>query len=614
MIESLHRLGKALQTDPEEYGDYFAPWENPFPRRKTDENYVVFYFDIKNDVVSAAELETFRPSWVGKYLYRKPKGSNGAPLVPTGYYYPATNEEKHADGVAKLLSRMSRAIPDGKSLYFSSTAAKEAALLEVERSLLVQPFYDANTKYLLTFKIEGKWLGEFKEFVTLFEEEAYAKYYEKSKAAGKTCALTYQDDVEVWGRVDTLGFTVNDVAFQRGGFTADYSYKMFPVSAEAVVALEGAKRFALEKLGRSFHNLRYLVLPRLLEGNDEDLLRVVKVLAKDDAEVGLEKQLKPILSSEMLLSRIARTKELSQAGMLYDILFYQQNQAQMALILHLQDINPSHLHKVLGTIDQVSNFYNPIARVETKKEVFDFRVTFSRIKDFFAELSGTDYVFQPYFYRIIEAVFYGEELDQSRIVSAFIDRIRKDFRQRHESESRFQIHTKQAFAIWHFFYQLGSFPGTNPQTMDAESTLSLHLNGFIEQHEAFFTNPMLRAAFLMGGFTNVLLSSQKAYLGGNIPFHQKLNNLNLDKKELIALFPQVVSKMAEYKKMEKLKGKSSELEEMQEEIVKILTSSANANRDEISFSFVSGMVMQREFEKKAYEEYKAKKEQAAAQA
>ncbi|RMF00475.1 MAG: hypothetical protein D6772_06320, partial [Bacteroidetes bacterium] len=505
MIESLYRLGKALQTRPDEYGDYFQPWQNPFPKRRAELSYKVLVFDIEADKLTGYELQDFRSGWLDKYLYRELKGARGAPLVPTTFFYPNSNEEKHEEGVDKLLSRLQRAIPDGKSLYFSSTASKEAALGKVKDILLTQSFPTKDHKYLLTFRLDGKWLGEYEELRSLYEAEAYAKYYEKSKAKDKTCAVSYATDTEVWGRVDTLGFTVNDLAFNRGGFEGAKSYRMFPVSKEAALTLEGARRFALAKLTESFFNLRYMIVPHLVEGDERILESVIRELSQERTNTKLQEQLQPIFSSGDRLSRIATRKELAPVGMLYDILFFQKKQAQLALLLHLQDVNPSHLAKLYQVILSVSRFYGPVAWLMSKGERIPFYVSFNRIKDYFAEQkqNGTEWIFEPYFFQLLESVFYGQALDVARINKALIQKIQLLFRQHHDSPIHFALQAKQAFAIWQFFNQMGLFPGKITIDMSDDQVLQLEATAFVRQHAAFFSNPVLEAAFYLGVLTNI---------------------------------------------------------------------------------------------------------------
>jgi len=266
MIKNLYRLGKSIQQE-EKHAVYFSPWQNPFPNVDRDKAKVL-YFNIENGKVKGSyEIEPFKPALLKQYLYRKPKGARGAPLVPTDYFYPSNKEKDHAESIRKLMSRLERAFANADKLYFHSKGQQEAFLQKIEQELLTfQGNFD--DRYLITFKIDGKWLGDFPQNIALFEAEAYSKYYEKSSTKDYVCAITYEESPEVWGRVDTLGFTVNDLTFSRSGFNPRESYKMFPASPESVKTLEGARRFALSKLTRSFYSLNYFIIPHFIQEDD----------------------------------------------------------------------------------------------------------------------------------------------------------------------------------------------------------------------------------------------------------------------------------------------------------------------------------------------------------
>ncbi|RME96598.1 MAG: hypothetical protein D6772_11730 [Bacteroidetes bacterium] len=106
-----------------------------------------------------------------------------------------------------------------------------------------------------------------------------------------------------------------------------------------------------------------------------------------------------------------------------------------------------------------------------------------------------------------------------------------------------------------------------------------------------------------------MLYSQYEYLR-NTPFQERLHNLNLDKAKLKALVPKLKNKMEEYRKMDKLIGNSQQIAELERKACQILITDADAKKDDISFAFVTGLVMQPEFAKQAKMEREAK---AAAQ-
>lgn len=595
MIKNLYRLGKALQAD-EKFSDYFTPWQNPFPKFDPDRAKVI-YFNIQDGKIDGAyEIEPFKPALQKMYLYRKPQGARGAPLVPTDYFYPSGKEDDHADNVRKLMSRLDRAFPNGESLFFLAQGQKEEALKTIEAQLL--GFSGSpNDRYIITFRVNGKWLGEFDENITLFEAEAYSKYYDKSQAEGYLCAVTYEHSPEVWGRVDTLGFTINDLTFSRSGFNPTDSFKMFPASPDAVKTLEGARRFALSKLARNFYSLQYFIIPHFIQDDDEAMLEAVNSLVRGDQEDNsLQNQSKSIFRNEQVIADIAEEKGLAKQGVFYDIFFFQMKQAQFAIKLHLTDILPSRFSRIFNAKGKIEARYQRINRIVTKKETFEFFVTFSLIQRYFSNTVNSEVIFHPFFYRILESVFYGQPLDETTVVQAFVQEIRQSFKQRHEDKNRYQFRTKDAFALWHFFLELDLFNYQNRHEME-EKPVPLTLDEFIGAHPDFFAEPYKKAAFFMGCLTELLLQAQRERLK-NEPFLERLSGLNLDDQGLRVLFPRLQEKMAQYKDHiynYEYSATKGDIQRLRATIAQILMQPCNASRADISFAFTSGLVMQKEF-------------------
>lgn len=603
MIKNLYRLGKALQTK-DKYNEYFFPWQNPFPNTDPDKAKVIC-FNIREGKISGEyELEPFKRALLKEYLYRKLAGANAAPLVPTDFFYPKKKESEHQDSVRKLVGRLQRAFPVGKSLFFPTDEYKEAALAEVENALIAFTG-DLDNRYLITFKVDGKWLGDFDNHITLFEEEAYSKYYEKSSGTDKLCSVSYQSAPEVWGRIDTLGFTVNDGTFSRSGFDGKESYKMFPVSPDAVKLLEGARRFALEQLTRNFYTLRYFIVPHFIEGKDELMLEAVRGIAQADTKNTVEDLSKSIFNNEKVIAVLAEDEEISKAGVFYDIFFFEENQAQFSIKLHLTDIMPSRFRRIFGAKQLVEARFRQINRIPTKDGAVEFFVTFKIIQRYFSTVIKKETVFHPFFFTVLEAVFYGRKLDELSVIDSFMAQIRDDFKQRNESANRFITRTKEAFALWHFFYELELFDHKNKYPMEKQP-VARTLDEFIEQHPAFFSTPYKKAAFLMGCLVELLLYAQRRKLNSE-PFLEQLQGLNLDENDLQKLFPRLMEKTSQYHdQIEKFQR--DYVQQLRSEIVPILMEPAKANRAEISFAFTSGIVMQKEFTENQIAMNKAKKQ------
>ena len=123
--------------------------------------------------------------------------------------------------------------------------------------------------------------------------------------------------------------------------------------------------------------------------------------------------------------------------------------------------------------------------------------------------------------------------------------------------------------------------------------VALMLDEVIEQHPAFFSSSYKKAAFMMGCLVELLLNAQRRKLNSE-PFLEQLQGLNLDENDLQKLFPRLMEKTGQYyDQIEKFQR--DYVQRLRSEIVPVLMEPANANRAEISFSFTSGIVMQREF-------------------
>lgn len=603
MIENFYRLGKALEGQ-DENSDYFSPWQNPFPTGDNDKLKVII-FPIEQGKVGTYDVEPFKKHLLKEYLYRKPNGSNGAPLVPTSPFYPTNipDEEraklkakaKHEADVKKLMSRLVRAINTNQALYFPEKGAKEDGLAEVEKQL-INFQGDTGNRYLLTFKINGSWLGDFDENLQLFFNEAYDKYRAKSSAKNKVCAITYEEAEEVWGRVDTLGFTVDAKTFSRSGFDDSKSYKMFPVSAEAVRLLEGAKEYAMEKLRRRFANLEYIILPHFLQESEISMRHSIKTIEKEDGEYDVLDFSEVLFSNERVFHSLAKRDENLKEGIFYDILFFQRSQAQLALKLHLTDLLPSRFADIFSAKQLIEKRYQALNRLVNKKgEITPFAVTFNKIKSYFSQVIRSETVFQPFFFKLVEAIFYGQTVDEQTILAAFQKQIQTDFKQRNERSYQYQyiITIKEAFAFWHFFALLGLFTSKPTITMD-QNPIPRTLESFIDAHPTFFQEPYKKGAFYMGCLVSVLTNVQYNKLKSE-PFLERLNSLNFDDAELRKLFPILLDKMRQYEDINKYYY--NYVQELKAAITPILMTPTDLSRTEISFAFTAGMVMQKEFVK-----------------
>ena len=600
MIKSLYKIGKVIQK---QYPEYFQPWANPFPKKEDAARVIVIPIE-KGQIKYPLEVEYFKPAMIKKYLYRKVQGANGTNLVPTFLFQQENKEEKQKDSIRKVLKRVKASIKNNKHDFL-----EEKQIDETLAATLLGLSLNKDNRYLLTFTVNGQYFGENPKHVSLFKKEAYAKY-SKSSATNKICSITYEQSDEVWGRIDTLGFTVNDKPFNRNGFNDKDSYKMFPASPEAVIILEGASKFVLQKFSQNFYGMKYFILPHFITDDQEIIKEALNLFIEKTTVMPLSiNRKKSIIGNEETLNEIIQEEALSSGEIYYDLFFYQPNNAQFLIKLHLSDVLPSQLKKIFLTKEYIEEKYSQINKIfipkkgKKEEQTIDFHITFGKIKDYFSKKVKTDTVFHPYFFKILESVFYNNTLNETQILKAFFSKIQIDFKNRNENAFQWQQSTKESFSLYQFFFQLKLFKNqTNMDTTDLVP-VAMDINEFIAQHTDFFKdNDFKKGVFMIACITEKLLEKQRAKFDKNEPFLKNLNGLNIDEKQLKKLFPKLMNKINEYKKEsnEKFKFFPNEIkyiEELAAQAANGIMHPTSLSRTDISYVFTLGMVMQKEFTK-----------------
>lgn len=595
MIQTLYTIGKAL-AQQEEYQQYFEPFENPFRNEEKAKEAKVLVVEINNGIINTISIEPYSSLKINKYLFRSIRGANGTNLVPTFYFQLSGIvdkekwEEAQADNIRKLVKKVKQSVNNYGHDFMN--------IEEIERlnQLLLTKSEDLNkdNAHLITMKIDDKYFGQFDKYKELFEAEAYGKYYDKSKAKNKICAVSYQEEEEVWGRIDTLGFTVDKTAFRRNGFSEKTSYTMLPVSPQATKILEGSKRVVVDKLTRRFFNLNYFILPHFIDRKNEDVIEeILETFIGNCNDTTYETTGKSIIHNEKILNAIIEDEKL-QNNIYYDILFYQQQQGQFLIKLQLADVLPSRIRQIFEVKNRIKDKYHKITKIEyvdkktKEKSVRHFYINFGIIKDYFSKKVKTDFVYQPYFFKILETVFQGGYLNEQLILKAFMTKIRSDFKNMGEvGEFTYQNQAKYTFVLYQYFLHLGLFKNKNNMEKQTEQSVPLNAENFIIAHPNFFDDDYKKGIFLLGNLSAYLMGKQYKKLKST-PFMKQLNSLNIDEKTIKNIFPKLINKLREY---------DAALPELEQQIAQALVSDNKLSKTDISYTFTLGMVMQREFAK-----------------
>jgi CRISPR-associated protein Csh1 len=230
------------------------------------------------------------------------------------------------------------------------------------------------------------------------------------------------------------------------------------------------------------------------------------------------------------------------------------------------------------------------------------------MKNFFSEGKGLKIRFEPIFYRLLECIFYGESLDEGTVVTALIDPIRIAFKNDGDDyHTPFHTTVYQAIATRTMLGRLGLFNHPNYSNME-NNTITLRREQYLEEHAGFFKDqPALKGAFLLGLLTSMLTYAQYDHLKSK-PFLNKLNNLNMGLEELRALVPQLLNKIQQYQNRKSGYAPShKEVTEIAAEASSLLMKGGRPSRDDLSFAFATGLVMQNKFGQDIADEKKAEK-------
>ena len=592
MLKILYEIGKYLEN---KYPENFFPWENPFPKQ---ENAKVIFAKITDGTLEDhLFIEDFRSILFSKYLFRKVNGANGTNLVPTLRFSFSIKETDFSKNLKTLIKKVKASIKNSDINILNDNNLIEN-LEKIFLKAKDDNIFSVDDKYIFTFKINEKYFGDFKEYRDLFENEAYSKYYQKkstnasSLANNKVCSVTYNIENEVWGFVDTLGFTVDSNTFMRNGFNRNNAYKMNPVSDNAVRILEGAKKTIMEKFSSVSYrlsDLQYFILPHIIKLKPEVGEEIYDLFLE---KINLEfiNENSSIISNESILSEIIQEEKLSNNNIYYDIFFYQLNQSQFLIKLHLHDVMPSRLKKIFQAKYETETFYKPITTIISKKnKVWDYYINFKNIKEFFSD----DKNIHPYFFKIIESVFYGNEINEKEFIKTIIKKIVKDFKNINSEEYPFYNSVKHSFVIFQFLKYLNLFNSIKTNYMETE--IQLTPERFLEQHTSLFDNDYKKGVFLLGVLTHKLTNEQEKNIGSK-PFLKNLNNLTIDNKIIQKIFPKLIKKLSEYD--------VNYTKDLEGQTALYLANNENLDKSTTSYIFTLGLVMGKEFDKSFFDSRK----------
>lgn len=604
MIEAIRNIGEyALEKEGKSI-------DNPLeilidnPANKNTKNILFILLDEENGEFKyrGIEIEEYSENKLENYLYKKgaPRGTDITPTVMI------TAPEKTFNN--KILNWFKNYNSDKnnknemlQNIYLTIKENKEKILQDLKEKSNIE-------NNIISFKINGKYMGYFEIFrdilVKSASENFYKKYGKVSKSENKLCSICKKKRDEVYGFVNTFNFYVVD---KRGsissGFRQEDAWKNYPVCLNCALNLEEGKKYLKDNLNFSFYGFRYLLIPKFIKGVRKDIQKDIfkKIELQKDPRFG-KKEIKLLTSDENEILKLMSDQENFLNN---NFLFYSApkgfNGAVFNILLYIEDILPSRLKQLFEAkevVDQEEIFQNceiDIYQNRKKIGIGPLEFNFGILRTFLPRISNNR-TFNKYFLDITNKIFTNKSVEYDFLLNFIVKKIRDDFIQNYPTK----IDTLKAFMLLIYLKELKILKLKEEVKMEKEDLFTQvseekerkkKVELFFNKFSNFFNINVKKAIFLEGVLTQYLLNIQYQERKA-APFRIKLKGLKLDEKQIKKLLPEIQNKLEEY-------GKNY-YHDLESIISNYFVSSGNdwnISNDEISFYFVLGMNLSDLFKK-----------------
>ncbi|MDD4526518.1 MAG: TIGR02556 family CRISPR-associated protein [Candidatus Margulisbacteria bacterium] len=578
MLKKLYKLGKYI---PEEYFE-----DNPLGLNMshTGGMVCVIQFSFNNDVflydkITYEDYDAARNEY--RYLFEELDSPNSTPAFPT-YRVNKAGDKSIKEKTISALSKIKNSLncyERLKQITNCIDANIEELVLDISEKV------DYKESFLITLMINGQYLAEIDEVknkVVNRTSEIYAKYYSNDKkyvGEQAVCSLCMLKKDEVWGYVSPYNFYAvkTEQSVVSGGFNVKNAWKNFPVCEDCAKKILKYKTAIKQRLSFNFYGFNYFLIPEVVldKGNNKEF---VDVLFNDQYGLLNLRKLKETNKLEDDLVDIL--KETNNSAN-FTLLFYEENNAEFKIVLSIDDVFPSRFNSIFSAREYSEN--NLLFKDLTFKDgIKDLKMSFGVIKHFFPS-SKIEGDFSSYFLEIVRSIFIVKKVDYDFVINRIITKLRNKF----VNEEYLFVDLLNSMLLIRFMNHLKLW-NKKESIKEREVVMdSNKYNIFLDEHKEFFDNNTKKAIFLEGVLCQFLFNIQYSERNST-PFKSKLNGLKLDEKYIKKLLPEIINKLEEYDK--------NYYKDLETIISKyMLESTFDMTNDEISFYFVMGMNLAKEF-------------------
>lgn len=447
---------------------------------------------------------------------------------------------------------------------------------------------------------EFKYLNDFDIFKDLLFNNATEKYYKlgSKKTRGRSICYLCNESKEVYGLVPSsigLAFSTADKPGNLPNFNIVNQWKQCSICPDCALYLEAGKKFVEKYLNFSEYGLNYYVIPTIFFNKN----MVFDELYDDLIEMGDSKKYNEIVTKEEEFSDIV--KDLDDI-LEFKFLYYKANNNAFDILGYVESVLPSWLQEIYDAQNFIKNllifdedhmdmifgdketggFVDRFKNFNKNYPINSFNWYLGFLRDFFSFTNN------KYYLGIVNSIMSKNFIDYDFLLKNIMNVIRGNWRNFDNQNYIMRVNVIKALHLILLFDKLNLFKGGKKLALEdiGEKEILDILN-----------DPDKKACFLLGVLTRKLTGIQYKRLSST-PFINKLWGLNIDKNKIKQTYTMVVAKLTEYESLNFYK-------EIEKEITLNLIqadSNWNLNKDEISYYFVLGYTVGKDFDLKNKEE------------
>ncbi|MPQ43648.1 TIGR02556 family CRISPR-associated protein [Clostridium tarantellae] len=636
-MEAIKQIGELIFKNIDSEDKYLDIFTEDFSKSNKYNKILEIELSLKDNsmIFNQINLREYDLDLKFKYLYRS-GSSNGTDITPTSKItevqktffkkiIPAINEG--INFYNEILNNDNKTLlkEEKKLLSLASQILeekKEFIYKEIENIFLSIPKKERFCILTLVIEINGekKYIGDFEIFKERMRAIPIKKFYysktENKEVVGenKKCCLCNSLSEKVYGLASPLAFyTIDKPGYISGNFDYEKSWRNFPICKQCAIELELGKIYLDENLQFSFYDRKFYLIPKLLYKNQlEQILKKYKNAFRTD-------EVKKIKSIESPEEKILKILSKENNYVTFDLMFIEKNNAALNILVNIEDVYPSTFKKLYEQWAEIKDmkFFEGIKEINYLANFNYLNILFKYYKKIKKDNKKREN--DKDFSYIIDKLTGNGKIDYNFLIKFINEQLVYSFNNEEKNKSKdkkekvkieidsYRIATFRAYTFIYYLYKLNKFKNRGKEGVKDIMREEWHIkdfsnkqnafNDFFELNKAFFNTESKKAVFLVGYLTKKLLNIQFKNENGRKPFLSNLNDLKINKRDLLRLIPKIQGKLQEYKK----EYYNEELQIISEYII-ISNNLENLSNLDIPLYFSMGMNMEKKFKLSIHKE------------